>query len=391
MDCPNCHTPVQAGWKICPACTTPLEQILLCQSCGAEVQDSWKICPMCTDPLELPEPGVEVVPVQDTASLVNVAVSEHPLPMETSNEPTEVVTIARSIDRLATAKGRKERERPGTVECRRATIFHKGIDYLLEELVHREYESDKDMKICKVTRGGSVLFEWYGASLANPEARDGNIFEGGPWIDDLIAAANELDPQPTISFQPGEPLKVGATFELSGSITNQGGGPALNVSGGILGNASIEPARIDLPREIGPGATLPWALSIAPKASGDMSLPWELIFDDVTGVSHKATGHEKIVVVEPEQVSTISVTGGTFIQNASGQINTGDVKNVDTGGGDYQEEGAVKQLGDGIITQEENMASLPGLSPDCPFCVVAQGLNPVPPSCPGCGKTLTVN
>ena len=46
--CPTCNGPVQAGWKACPGCGGSLEAgPLLCPSCQAEVQSSWKACPGC--------------------------------------------------------------------------------------------------------------------------------------------------------------------------------------------------------------------------------------------------------------------------------------------------------------------------------------------------------
>ena len=47
MKCPNCHSEVQPGWKICPACSEKLPQEKLCANCGKNLDASWKACPFC--------------------------------------------------------------------------------------------------------------------------------------------------------------------------------------------------------------------------------------------------------------------------------------------------------------------------------------------------------
>ena len=44
--CPNCGEPVEAGWRICPACETSLSG-LACPGCGRPVKENWKRCPEC--------------------------------------------------------------------------------------------------------------------------------------------------------------------------------------------------------------------------------------------------------------------------------------------------------------------------------------------------------
>ena len=47
MNCPNCHSEVQPGWKVCPACGEKLPQEKLCANCGKNLDASWKACPFC--------------------------------------------------------------------------------------------------------------------------------------------------------------------------------------------------------------------------------------------------------------------------------------------------------------------------------------------------------
>lgn len=56
--CGECGMEVQADWKVCPGCTSPLEGEPTvpagpypCPDCGAQVQPDWKVCPRCTTEL----------------------------------------------------------------------------------------------------------------------------------------------------------------------------------------------------------------------------------------------------------------------------------------------------------------------------------------------------
>jgi hypothetical protein len=102
-------------------------------------------------------------------------------------------TVARAIERLAYARGRKAQERKGTVRYKRATIFYNGIEYLVEELVHKKYQAAQDRKRCCATQGALVLFDWY-AMTADPSGQ-GNVqtYVPGPWVADLITIAAELE------------------------------------------------------------------------------------------------------------------------------------------------------------------------------------------------------
>ncbi len=44
--CPACGEPLDSGWKICPACETPVGQPA-CPSCARAVKENWKVCPEC--------------------------------------------------------------------------------------------------------------------------------------------------------------------------------------------------------------------------------------------------------------------------------------------------------------------------------------------------------
>jgi formylglycine-generating enzyme required for sulfatase activity len=44
--CPACGEPLESGWKICPACETPVAPPV-CPSCARRVKANWKICPEC--------------------------------------------------------------------------------------------------------------------------------------------------------------------------------------------------------------------------------------------------------------------------------------------------------------------------------------------------------
>jgi hypothetical protein len=53
--CPVCHAEVDAGYLVCPVCTTKLKQA--CVSCGAPLDPIWQVCPYCETPIEPAEPG----------------------------------------------------------------------------------------------------------------------------------------------------------------------------------------------------------------------------------------------------------------------------------------------------------------------------------------------
>lgn len=104
----------------------------------------------------------------------------------------EAETVARSIEQLAYVRGRKAQERKGTVRYKRATLFYNGIDYLVEELVHKKYQAAQDKKRCCATKGDLVLFDWYCMGTGNPDQGSVKTYVPGPWVADLIATVSEL-------------------------------------------------------------------------------------------------------------------------------------------------------------------------------------------------------
>ena len=102
-------------------------------------------------------------------------------------------TVARTIERVTSARGLKAQERKGTVLYRRATIFYRGVDYLSEELVHKKYEATLDRKRCAASQGGLVLFDWSCETVVNPGQGKTGTYIQGPWAVDLIAFAAECE------------------------------------------------------------------------------------------------------------------------------------------------------------------------------------------------------
>ena len=51
LTCPNCNSPVEESYVVCPNCRTKLRPT--CEACGTAVQTSWKVCPHCGT--DLPE------------------------------------------------------------------------------------------------------------------------------------------------------------------------------------------------------------------------------------------------------------------------------------------------------------------------------------------------
>ncbi len=49
LTCPNCNTPVEESFIVCPSCRTKLRPT--CPACSAPVQTTWQVCPHCGEPL----------------------------------------------------------------------------------------------------------------------------------------------------------------------------------------------------------------------------------------------------------------------------------------------------------------------------------------------------
>ena len=54
--CKSCSSPIQIGWKVCPACGTPAVEESptqagpTCRSCSSALDIDWKVCPSCGTP-----------------------------------------------------------------------------------------------------------------------------------------------------------------------------------------------------------------------------------------------------------------------------------------------------------------------------------------------------
>jgi hypothetical protein len=115
-------------------------------------------------------------------------------PAETLPElQVDVETVAQAIERLAYAKGRKAQKRQGTVRHKGAKLFYNGIEYVVEELVHKKYEAAQDRKRCSATQGGLALFDWY-CMTADPKGQGSvKTYVPGPWVADLMTISTEHD------------------------------------------------------------------------------------------------------------------------------------------------------------------------------------------------------
>ncbi len=102
-------------------------------------------------------------------------------------------SIARAIEIIAFNRGRKTQARQGTVLFKRATFFLKGMDCLVEEVIHKKYEATKDLKLCTAKKGELVLFEWECNPARNPDSGNVRTFIKGPWINDIIEGKVEIE------------------------------------------------------------------------------------------------------------------------------------------------------------------------------------------------------
>jgi hypothetical protein len=60
MRCPVCRSEVEAGYLVCPICTTKLRQA--CTVCKAPLEALWQVCPFCETPIA--PAAVTMTPVQ---------------------------------------------------------------------------------------------------------------------------------------------------------------------------------------------------------------------------------------------------------------------------------------------------------------------------------------
>jgi hypothetical protein len=97
-------------------------------------------------------------------------------------------TVVRAIECIASTKGTKSQERRGTVLYRRSSIFFSGVDYLVEEVVHKPYEAFRNQKRLCATQGSLVLFDWLCGSENQGPGKARNYVQG-PWATELVAFA----------------------------------------------------------------------------------------------------------------------------------------------------------------------------------------------------------
>ncbi len=102
----------------------------------------------------------------------------------TEDLSVDAEAVARAIERVALARGTKAQERKGTVLYRRAMVFYRGIDYMFEELVHKQYAAAENRKRCAAIHNGLSLFEWYYETGLNPEHGKTSAYIQGPWVAD---------------------------------------------------------------------------------------------------------------------------------------------------------------------------------------------------------------
>lgn len=107
---------------------------------------------------------------------------------QAESAPIDADTVARAIEGLTSAKGTKSQERRGTVLHRRSSIFLSGVDYLLEELVHKPYEAFRNQKRCCATQGSLVLFEWL-SGAENQGRGKTRTYVQGPWATEVVTFA----------------------------------------------------------------------------------------------------------------------------------------------------------------------------------------------------------
>jgi hypothetical protein len=111
---------------------------------------------------------------------------------DSTGPPADDETIARSIERVALARGAKSQERDGAAVRRSATFFHKGVDYRLEEVIHKKFESIKDARILTARRGGVKLFEWFLSPVEPPAPASVRVSTSGSWVSEIVALAATL-------------------------------------------------------------------------------------------------------------------------------------------------------------------------------------------------------
>lgn len=92
--------------------------------------------------------------------------------------------IAQAIERAVGLFGTRSQSREGTVLVRRAVLFHAGVEYVVEERIHKSYEAAKNRRRCVASEGGAVRFDWQIATDAGTPGRM-MVFNPGPWVEEI--------------------------------------------------------------------------------------------------------------------------------------------------------------------------------------------------------------
>jgi hypothetical protein len=114
-------------------------------------------------------------------------------PVDSVVPTVDAETIARAIERIAIARGAKSQEREGTAVHKSATVFHKGVDYRLDELIHKKFEAIKDARTLTARRGGVKLFEWFLSPVDPPGQPSVRVNTAGAWTHEIVALAATLE------------------------------------------------------------------------------------------------------------------------------------------------------------------------------------------------------
>ena len=118
--------------------------------------------------------------------------SDVPSPGPPNDSPVDAGLIARTIEQVALVRGQRTQERRGTVLYKRTGFFHKGVDYFLEEVVHKKYQAELDFKRCHALQHDLLLFDWHCRSIEISGDDNVKVYVPGIWVTDLIAIGREI-------------------------------------------------------------------------------------------------------------------------------------------------------------------------------------------------------
>ena len=100
--------------------------------------------------------------------------------------------VARLIEDILRAVGTHSQRRTRRALERRCALFHEGVEYILEEAIHKAYESEKDIKRCYALQGGAVIFDSVHGGLSSPGDISIRAWLPGPWVGSLVSLAATL-------------------------------------------------------------------------------------------------------------------------------------------------------------------------------------------------------